>query len=85
MSSSEYSHLDVSDVLLVIGCDGIHSATRKLLLGADHPAAKPGYTHKIVFRAIVPFPGAVDALGADKANDYCLHLGPDAHMISFPV
>lgn len=72
-----------SDVL--IGCDGIHSATRKLLLGADHPASKPSYTHKTVFRAIVPFADAVAALGSDKANDYCLHLGPDAHMISFPV
>ncbi|KAK3304865.1 uncharacterized protein B0T15DRAFT_437576 [Chaetomium strumarium] len=70
---------------VVIGCDGIHSATRKLLLGADHPATKPSYSHKKFFRAIVPFPGAVAALGPDKAHDYCIHLGPDAHMISFPV
>ncbi|KAK3681622.1 hypothetical protein B0T22DRAFT_502185 [Podospora appendiculata] len=72
-----------ADVL--IGCDGIHSATRPLLLGADHPSAHPTYTHKTVFRALVPFPGAVAALGADKAHDYSLHLGPNAHMISFPV
>jgi salicylate hydroxylase len=71
--------------MLVIGCDGIHSVTRKLLLGKEHPASNPSYTHKTVFRALVPFPGAIAALGADKASDYCLHLGPDAHMISFPV
>lgn len=75
----------LAEAEVVIGCDGIHSATRKLLLGREHPASSPGYTHKNVFRALVPFSGAVAALGADKAGDYCLHLGPNAHMISFPV
>ncbi|KAH8693298.1 hypothetical protein BGW36DRAFT_302536 [Talaromyces proteolyticus] len=70
---------------VVIGCDGIHSATRKLLLGKEHPASNPSYSHKLVFRALVSFPGAVAALGADKASDQCLHLGPGAHMVSFPV
>ncbi|KAF7554236.1 hypothetical protein G7Z17_g3054 [Cylindrodendrum hubeiense] len=70
---------------VVIGCDGIHSATRKLLLGKGHPASNPTYTHKTFFRALVPFPGALAALGADKANDCCIHVGPDAHVISFPT
>ncbi|OIW25916.1 FAD/NAD(P)-binding domain-containing protein [Coniochaeta ligniaria NRRL 30616] len=69
---------------VVIGCDGVHSTTRKLLLGAD-PAAKASYSHKMVYRAFVPMSGAVTALGADKANVQCFHLGPDAHMVSFPV
>ncbi|KAJ6119136.1 hypothetical protein N7523_003416 [Penicillium sp. IBT 18751x] len=69
---------------LVIGCDGVHAATRKLLLGAI-PAAKATYSHKMVYRAMVPMSGAIAALGADKANVHCLHLGPDAHMVSFPV
>lgn len=38
-----------------------------------------------MFRSLVPVPGAIDALGADKAGDSCIHLGPDAHIISFPV
>ncbi|KAK3297386.1 uncharacterized protein B0H64DRAFT_440856 [Chaetomium fimeti] len=70
---------------LLIGCDGIHSATRKLLLGPDHPAANPSYTHKKVFRGLAPFDGVVAALGNEKAHDYLSHLGPDAHMLSFPI
>nr|WDW19278.1 FAD-dependent monooxygenase [Penicillium meliponae] len=69
---------------LVIGCDGVHSATRKLLLG-DTPAARAGYSHKAVYRAFVPMAGAINALGAEKANRQGIHMGPNAHMVSFPV
>jgi 2-polyprenyl-6-methoxyphenol hydroxylase-like FAD-dependent oxidoreductase len=75
----------MSDMMAVIGCDGINSATRKLLLGADHPAANPCYSHKSIFRALVPLPKALDILGPEKALKYCSHLGPDAHVLSFPV
>ncbi|KAL9619495.1 MAG: hypothetical protein Q9160_005858 [Pyrenula sp. 1 TL-2023] len=72
-----------AEVDFVIGCDGVYSTTRKLLLGAD-PAAKAKYSHKMVYRALAPMPGAVAALGAAKATVQCLHLGHDAHMVSFP-
>jgi salicylate hydroxylase len=68
-----------------MGCDGIHSTTRKLLLGAEHPAAHPSYSHKKIFRGLAPIAAVVDALGVDKAHNYIMHLGPDAHTLSFPV
>ncbi|ROW12027.1 hypothetical protein VPNG_05280 [Cytospora leucostoma] len=69
----------------VIGCDGIHSRTRQLLLGEGIPAAKTHYSHKVVYRALLPIKDAVSALGEDKANNQCTHLGPNAHIVSFPV
>ncbi|KAH6641049.1 hypothetical protein F5144DRAFT_590430 [Chaetomium tenue] len=70
---------------VVIGCDGIHSATRKLLLGPDHPASHPSYAHVKIFRGFAPMNAVSKALGVDKAHDYIPHLGPDAHTITFPV
>ncbi|EAQ86391.1 hypothetical protein CHGG_07644 [Chaetomium globosum CBS 148.51] len=70
---------------VVIGCDGIHSTTRKLLLGADHPASHPTYSHKKIFRGLAPINAVANALGVDKAHDYIMHLGPNAHTLSFPV
>ncbi|TVY81970.1 FAD-dependent monooxygenase afoD [Lachnellula suecica] len=69
---------------VVLGCDGVHSFTRKALLG-DHPASNAGYSHKIVYRSMVPLAGASAALGAYKAGRATMHTGPNAHMVSYPL
>ena len=33
----------------------------------------------------MPVDGAVAAFGTTKASVNCFHIGPDAHMVSFPV
>ncbi|KAJ6014707.1 hypothetical protein N7540_009298 [Penicillium herquei] len=70
---------------LVIACDGIHSTTRKIFLGAEHPAANAKYSQKAMYRAMVPMPSAINALGTDKAHVQIAHMGPNAHIVSFPV
>ncbi|KAL5002548.1 hypothetical protein BDV10DRAFT_191362 [Aspergillus recurvatus] len=75
----------VGEADVVIACDGVHSTARKVLLGADHPAANAGYSRKAVYRALVPMPAAIDALGPEKAHVQIAHCGPDAHIVSFPV
>ncbi|KAK2067806.1 hypothetical protein P8C59_001513 [Phyllachora maydis] len=70
---------------VVLGCDGVHSTMRRELLGHDHPAAQAHYAHKTVYRALVPLPGAMAALGAAKASRSGNHLGPGAHIVSYPV
>lgn len=69
----------------VLGCDGIHSVTRRLILGADHPAARPSYTHTVAYRTMVPMDDAVLSLGEDKAKRACMHCGPNANIMSYPV
>ncbi|RDW76682.1 FAD-dependent monooxygenase afoD [Aspergillus mulundensis] len=75
----------VEEADLVIACDGVHSTARKILLGADHPAANATYSRKAVYRALVPMDKAIEALGHEKAHVQIAHCGPDAHIVSFPV
>ena len=72
--SSEYGPIQLrfgdgtlyeADVL--VGCDGINSITRTLILGADHPAANPVYTNGYVHRVVVPIDTAITAFG----KEYC--------------
>ena len=69
----------------VIGCDGIRSRVRQLVLGGDNPASYPGYSHKYAFRGLVPMAKAKAALGDAKTQTRHMHLGQDAHALTFPV
>ncbi|KAI5866394.1 hypothetical protein GGS23DRAFT_594511 [Durotheca rogersii] len=75
--------LDTADV--VIGCDGIRSRVRELLLGKDNPASSPRYAHQVAFRGLIQMDKAVAALGHDKAHNQCMHMGPRGHVLNFPV
>ncbi|KAF5965624.1 monooxygenase FAD-binding protein [Fusarium coicis] len=72
-----------TDVLL--GCDGIHSATRRVMLGADHPASTPGFSNTVVYRTMVPIDVGIAALGEKVAKSACNHLGPNADLLVYPV
>ncbi|OQD66295.1 hypothetical protein PENDEC_c052G06018 [Penicillium decumbens] len=74
---------DVTDV--VIGCDGIKSRVRQLVVGEDHPSANPTYTHKYAYRGLVPMDKAIGAIGEELASNSCMHMGPGGHMLTFPV
>ncbi|GAM82791.1 hypothetical protein ANO11243_007770 [Dothideomycetidae sp. 11243] len=69
----------------LLGCDGIHSTTRRVLLGADHPASRPGYSHIAAYRTMVPIDVGVAALGERAAEGGCMQSGPDACLMSYPV
>lgn len=79
-------HNKNTDLTTVLGCDGIHSRTRQLLLGEDHPAARPSFTHQLGYRAVLPISEAKEILGDAKGgSDYCIHIGPNAYVPSYPV
>ncbi|RYP06730.1 hypothetical protein DL764_002982 [Monosporascus ibericus] len=69
---------------VVIGCDGIHSCVRRILLGADSPAAHPSYTGKYCFRTVVPMARVAPAL-AHRMHTRFMFNGPSAHAITYPV
>ena len=69
----------------MIGCDGIGSRVRRLLVGAEHPSAHAGYTHKYTFRGLVPMARAASALGDEIAYHPYLHLGKGAALIHYPI
>ncbi|KAF5856122.1 hypothetical protein ETB97_007862 [Aspergillus alliaceus] len=74
---------DEADVIL--GCDGIKSQVRQVIVGRDHPSAKPSYTHKYAYRGLVPIDQAIEAVGDELASNSCMHMGPGGHMLTFPV
>ncbi|KAH7008879.1 hypothetical protein EDB80DRAFT_574424 [Ilyonectria destructans] len=69
----------------VIGCDGIKSCTRGIVLGQDSPATNPTYTGKYCYRGLVPMAKAVESLGEEKAMNCQAYLGYHGHMLTFPV
>ncbi|KAL4749589.1 hypothetical protein BDW72DRAFT_214005 [Aspergillus terricola var. indicus] len=69
----------------VIAADGIKSRTRQLLLGPDNPASYPQYTHKVAYRALIPMDKVKDAIGEYKTHRQHMHVGPNAHLIHYPV
>lgn len=57
----------VAEADAVVGCDGIKSRTRTVLVGEDHPAATPVYTHKYAYRGLIPMQKAIQVLGEERA------------------
>jgi salicylate hydroxylase len=51
----------------IVGCDGIKSKTRELLVGHNHPSARCSYTNKYAYRGMIPMPQAVEVLGEERA------------------
>ncbi|CEJ84465.1 hypothetical protein VHEMI03482 [[Torrubiella] hemipterigena] len=69
----------------VLGCDGIKSKAREIMFGSDHPCVVPSYTFKNAYRAMLPMETAIAAIGKEKAENACMHLGRGAHLLTFPV
>ena len=58
----------------VIGCDGIKSRVREIVVGSSHPSAHPTYTHKYAYRGMLSMEKAVEALGEERARNSCMHV-----------
>lgn len=68
----------------VLGCDGIKSRTRAVMVG-DEQQAQPRYSQKFVYRGLLPMTDAVAALGEERSANAMLWMGPDRHALTFPV
>ena len=66
----------------VIGCDGIKSRVRQIIVGKDHPSAYPSYTHKYAYRGLVPMDQAIEAVGEELAQNACMHVSADMPLRS---
>ncbi|KAI0808730.1 hypothetical protein GGR55DRAFT_182642 [Xylaria sp. FL0064] len=75
--------LDEADI--VIGCDGIRSRVRQLILGEANPASYPRYTNKFCFRALIPMDQARKVLDETRTERRFMYNGPGAHAITYGV
>ncbi|KAI0537256.1 mannitol 1-phosphate dehydrogenase 2 [Xylaria digitata] len=66
-----------------LGCDGIKSQTRKILLGSDEWNAV--FSGKCAYRGLVPMPKAIELLGEEKAMNSQIYFGYRGHILTFPI
>lgn len=69
----------------VIGCDGVKSRTRQILLGEGHRTTNPTFTGKYAYRGLIPMEKAVKALGDELARNGQMYLGRHGHVLTFPI
>ncbi|XXG95391.1 hypothetical protein Hte_001653 [Hypoxylon texense] len=66
-----------------IGCDGIKSKTREVLLGADE--GKAVFSGKYAYRGLIPMEKAVKLLGKEIAGNSQMYMGYHGHLLTFPI
>ncbi|OTB02204.1 hypothetical protein M426DRAFT_322912 [Hypoxylon sp. CI-4A] len=66
----------------VVGCDGIKSKTRDVLLGEE---AKAVFSGKYAYRGLVPMDKATELLGAEIAQNSQMFFGYHRHLLTFPI
>ena len=70
---------------VVIGCDGIKSATRRLLFPHRSLDDFLTFTKDVAYRALLPMCAAEQAVGYDLAHNAQLYLFPGGHILTYPV
>ncbi|TDH67011.1 hypothetical protein CCR75_000052 [Bremia lactucae] len=69
----------------VVGCDGIKSRTRKVILGDNDVAADAVFTGKYVYRGLVSMDKAAALLGDELARNSQMYFGYHGHIVTFPI
>ncbi|KAL5396525.1 hypothetical protein PMIN06_001610 [Paraphaeosphaeria minitans] len=67
----------------VIGCDGIKSRTREIVLGKVE--ARPLFSGKYAYRAILPMQKALEFLEHEQATTPQMYCGYQRHVLTFPI
>ncbi|KAL8797087.1 MAG: hypothetical protein Q9182_007257 [Xanthomendoza sp. 2 TL-2023] len=70
---------------VVIGCDGIRSRVRQLLLGKASNIEDCIFTSKYAFRGLVPMATAKSAIGDKLAGNCQMYLGPGKSVLTYPI
>ncbi|KAL8929287.1 MAG: hypothetical protein Q9208_001370 [Pyrenodesmia sp. 3 TL-2023] len=69
----------------IIGCDGIRSRVRQLLLEKQSPIEDCTFAGKYAFRGLVPMATAKSILGAKMAGNSQMYLGPEGSILTYPI
>ena len=68
----------------VVGCDGIRSACRRILLGEDEECAHAVYSGKYAYRKVLTMKKAIEAVGPEVQNRQ-MYLGKGKHVLTFAI
>jgi salicylate hydroxylase len=81
----EFEDGTTAEADVIVGCDGIKSKTRKILLGDSHESANAKFSGKYAYRGLVPMEKAVNALGDELARNSQMYMGHHGHILTFPI
>lgn len=59
----------------IIGCDGIKSQVRRIMVGEESPMANHVYTHKYAYRGLIDMDKAVETVGEERAKNAVMWVG----------
>jgi salicylate hydroxylase len=68
----------------VLGCDGIKSRTRAIVLG-DSDVTRAVFSGKYAYRGLIPMEKAVEIMGDDQPRTSQLYVGYHGHVLTFPI
>ena len=68
----------------VLGCDGIKSRTRNIVLG-DSDATKAVFSGKYAYRGLIPMSKAVELMGDVDPKESQMFMGYHGHVLTFPI
>ncbi|KAF2621928.1 salicylate 1-hydroxylase-like protein [Macroventuria anomochaeta] len=68
----------------VLGCDGIKSRVRPIVLAESDPAPAV-FSGKYAYRGLVPMDKAIEILVGDEPKTAQLHLGYHGHVLTYPI
>ncbi|KAL8697546.1 MAG: hypothetical protein Q9201_007076 [Fulgogasparrea decipioides] len=69
----------------IIGCDGIRSRVRQLLLGEASPTECCEFSGRYAFRGLVPMVKAKSVIGDKLARNSNMYLGPGRTVVTYPI
>lgn len=69
----------------VVGCDGVRSKVRQILLKKENPVEDMTFSGKYAYRGLVPMEKAKSVLGDYLAGNSQMYLGPKGSLLTYPI
>ncbi|CZR59965.1 related to salicylate 1-monooxygenase [Phialocephala subalpina] len=69
----------------VVGCDGIRSVVRELLLGKDDQASRAIFSGMYCYRGLLDMQAAIDAVGGELSLNSQVYMGKDGDVVTYPI
>lgn len=69
----------------VIGCDGIRSEVRRLLLNRTSSEEDLRFSEMVVYRSVLPMSSFEQTMGFELAHNAQMYLGIDGHILTYPI
>ena len=68
-----------------VGCDGVKSNLRHVVIGTEGEASHPAFTGKYAYRGLIPMEKAAGLLGDGRARNSIMWCGEHGHVLTFPI